>query len=63
MSSSLFNVLRFLAELGLPSLATLLAAIGTIWSLPVMVPVVATVIAVNTFVGALVGVRRSQYNS
>lgn len=63
MSSTQFNVLRSLAEIYLPTLATLVTAIGTIWSLPVAVPVVATIVAVNTALGAIVRYKRSQYNS
>lgn len=63
MTSKAFDRLRFLAEIGLPATSTLLTTIGVIWALPVMVPVVATVVAVNTFIGALVGIKRSNYNS
>lgn len=63
MNSKLFNTLRFATEVGLPALATLLTAIGVIWTLEVMVPIVATVVAVNTFIGAVVGVSRIQHQA
>lgn len=62
MNSKLFNKMRWMAEIGFPALSVLATAIGTIWGLPVMIPVVATLVAVNAFVGALVGVSRAEYN-
>lgn len=60
MSNKTFNILRFLAEVGLPALAALVGTIGTIWALPLTVPAVATVVALNVFVGALVGIKRNK---
>lgn len=63
MPSNTFDTLRFLAEIGLPALATALTSIGAIWSLSVMIPVVSTIVVINTLIGALVGVKRANYNS
>ena len=63
MNSQTFNILRSLAEIYLPTLATLVTAVGAIWSLPVAIPLVATILAVNTAIGAIVKYKRAQYNS
>ena len=63
MNSQTFNILRSLAEIYLPTLATLVTAVGAIWSLPVTIPIVATIVAVNTAIGAIVKYKRAQYNS
>lgn len=63
MDNQTFNILRSLAEIYLPTLATLVTAIGTIWNLPVLIPVVATIVALNTAVGAIVKLKRAQFNS
>ena len=62
MNSNTFNILRAMAEIYLPTLATLVTAIGAIWSLPVAIPIVATIVALNTAVGAIVKYKRAQYN-
>lgn len=63
MNSKTFNILRAMAEIYLPTLATLVTVVGSIWALPVAIPIVATIVALNTATGAVVKYYRAQYNS
>jgi hypothetical protein len=57
-----YKILKWVATIVLPAVVTLILAIGQIWSIPIAAPVALTVGAVNTFLGALVGVSISAYN-
>lgn len=61
MDNKTFDILRSLAEIYLPTLATLVTAVGAIWSLPVAIPIVTTIVALNTAIGAVVKYKRSQH--
>lgn len=51
-----YQLLKWLAMLGLPALSTLVLACGGIWGIGWAQPVAATITAVGAFVGALIGV-------
>lgn len=57
-----YDVLKWVCLIVLPSLATLYAGIGKIWSLPYVVEIPQTIIVVDAFLGALLGVSTIQYN-
>ena len=61
MSNNMYDKLKFTATIGLPALATLWSAVGIIWGIPYTEPIVATLVALNTFIGALIGVSSKQY--
>ena len=62
MSNSVYDVLKFIAQIVLPALATLWAALGKIWGWPPLVTeITATICAVDTFLGALLGISSMQY--
>ena len=63
MNSKAFNILRAMAEIYLPTLATLVAAIGAALSLPASATVVGVIVALNTAVGAVVKYYRAQYQA
>ena len=62
MKSETFEKLRFLAEVGFPALATLVLAVSNIWNLPYGQQIGTTIVAIGTFIGALVGISRNAYN-
>lgn len=62
MSNQAFDVLRLIGELILPALATLYAALGTIWGWPYIEAIVGTIAAVTAFIGAIVNGLRRVYN-
>lgn len=62
MSNSVYDVLKDIALIVLPALATLYAALAKIWSLPYEVAIPATIMAVDTFLGAILKISTNQYN-
>lgn len=61
-SDKVYNILKWIATVCLPALASLTLVIGQIWSLTDWtVPIGATIAAVATFLGALLGVSSIQY--
>lgn len=62
MSNKMYDLLRWIAQIGLPALGTLYFALAKIWGFPYATEVVGTITAVDTFLGALLGISTSQYN-
>ena len=57
-----YDILKWICTVALPALATLILAIGQIWNVSTWtVPIGATVAAVATFMGALLGVSSLKY--
>lgn len=61
MSNRAYDILKVICTIVLPAACTLIATIGGIWGFDVE-KIVLTVAAVNTFIGALIGVSSHQYN-
>lgn len=61
MSNQVYDILKFIAQVILPALATLYAALGKIWNWPLVTEVTATICAVDTFLGAILGISSAQY--
>lgn len=61
MSNQVYDILKFVAQIVLPALATLWAALGKIWGWPLVTEITATICAVDTFLGALLGISSMQY--
>ena len=63
MSNKVYDALRILGEIILPALGTLYAALAKIWGIfPYPSEVVATIVAVDTFIGAIVRIFKMQYD-
>lgn len=62
MSNKVYDILKFIAQIVLPAAATLWAALGKIWGWPLVTEITATICAVDTFLGALLGISSYQYN-
>ena len=61
MSNSLYDKLKFVAQIVLPAGATLYAALAGIWGLPYGTEITGTISAVDVFLGALLGISSAQY--
>ena len=62
MSNKTYDILKWISTVVLPALATLVLAIGQIWNVTVWtVPIGATIAAVATFMGAVLGISSIQY--
>ena len=57
-----YNVLKWVCMILLPALATLWFALGKIWGFTYLAEVEGTIIAIDTFIGALIGVSTLSYN-
>lgn len=62
LSNNVYDVLKFIAQIVLPALATLWAALGKIWGWPMVTEITATICAVDTFLGAILGISSMNYN-
>lgn len=62
MNNTLYNVLKWVAMVVLPALGTLYFALSTIWGLPFGEEVVGTITAVDTFLGAILGIASVNYS-
>lgn len=61
MSNKVYDVLKFVAQIVLPAVATLYATLGKIWGWPLVTEITATICAVDTFLGAILGISSMQY--
>ena len=58
----MYDKLKYLAQIVLPALATLYTGIAKIWGLPFIVEIPATIVAIDTFLGALLKISSNKYN-
>lgn len=57
-----YDILKWVALIVLPAIATLYGVLASIWGLPYGDQIVATITAIDTFMGALLGVSTYKYN-
>ena len=57
-----YDVIKYIALIGLPALGTLYFALASIWKLPYGQEVVGTITAIDTFLGALIGISAHNYS-
>ena len=62
LKNGTYNVLKFIALVFLPALATAYFAVAAIWHLPHTEQVIGTISAVDTFLGALLHVSTKSYS-
>lgn len=62
MSNKVYDILKWVAQILLPALGTLYFAIASIWGLPYAEQIVGTIVAIDTFLGALLGISTAKYN-
>lgn len=63
ITGKLYNGLKFVALVVLPAAATLYLALAGLWNLPSPEAVSGTIVAVDTFLGAILHISASNYNS
>ena len=61
--NKVYDILKWVCMVGLPALATLWFALGKIWGFPYLAEIEATIIAIDTFLGAVLGISSINYNS
>lgn len=61
MSNKVYDILKYVAQIVLPALATLYFALSSIWGFPYGEQIVGTITAIDAFLGALLGISTVQY--
>ena len=62
MGNRVYDVLKYIAQIVLPALATLYFALAKIWGFPYGSEIVGTLAAIDAFMGALLQISTNQYN-
>lgn len=62
MSNSMYDKLKWIAQILLPAVGTLYFALAQIWGFPYAEQIVGTITAVDCFLGALLGISTALYN-
>ena len=62
MSNKMFDVLKWCSILFIPALATLYKGLAVIWGLPFADEIPQTLIVIDTFLGAILGISTIDYN-
>lgn len=61
LSSSTYDTLKEIAMIWLPALATLVVAVFGIWGIPYAEQISGTIIAIDTFLGAILKISTINY--
>lgn len=61
MKNKTYDILKWVALVALPALATLYFALSGIWNFPYGEQIVGTITAIDTFLGALLGISSINY--
>jgi hypothetical protein len=61
MTNKVYDILKYIAQIVLPAVGTLYAALAPLWNLPYAEPIVGTIVAVDAFLGALLKISSDQY--
>lgn len=62
LDNKVYDVLKWVALVVLPAIATLYTALAGVWGLPFAEEIPATITAIDLFIGALLGVSTAKYN-
>ncbi len=62
MSNKLYDVIKFTAQIFLPALGSLYFALAGIWGFPAAEEVMGSILAADTFLGALLKVSSNAYD-
>lgn len=63
MSNKTYDILKYVAQIVLPAIATLYFALAGIWDFPYGEQIVGTITAVDTFLGVILGISTINYKS
>lgn len=62
MPNKVYDILKWVAQIVLPAIATFYFAIARIWDLPYGEEIVGTITAFDTLLGCLLGISTWEYN-
>lgn len=63
LSNNVYDALVYIAQIVIPALGTLYAALASLWGLPYATAIVGTLSAIDVFLGALLKISTNNYNS
>ena len=63
MNNKTYDILKYIAQIVLPALGTLYAALVPLWGFPYGDAIVGTIVAVDAFLGALLQISSNKYYS
>lgn len=63
MSNKVYDILKWVAMIVLPALAILYKALASTWGLPFPEQIPDTIVAIQLFLGTLLGVSSASYNN
>lgn len=61
LNNKTYDTLKYISLYVLPALATLILTLGSIWHIPYSEAIAGTVTAIDTFIGALIGISAKNY--
>jgi hypothetical protein len=61
ITGKLYDVLKWMAQVVFPALGTLYVALAALWGLPAPQAVAGTILAIDTFLGVLLGISQVAY--
>ena len=61
MNDKVYNILKWVAMIVIPAVGPLYSALAGIWSFPYGDQIVGTILAVDTFLGAILGISSATY--
>lgn len=62
LNNKTYDILKFIAQIVLPAVGTLYFALAGIWNFPYGEEILGTITAVDTFLGAILGLSSVNYN-
>ena len=62
MKNETYDVLKYVAQILLPAIATLYFAVANIWGLPYGEQIVGTITAIDAFLGVCLGISSDNYH-
>lgn len=63
LSNNAYDILKWITQLLLPALGTLYFALAGIWGFPYGEEIVGTLVAIDTFLGVILGISTAKYNA
>lgn len=62
LNDKVYDIIKYIAQYVLPAIGTLYFALAGIWGLPYREEIVGTITAIDTFLGAILGISTYSYN-
>ena len=62
LNDKVYDIMKWIAMVCLPAIGTMYFALAGIWGFPYGEQIVGTIMAIDTFLGALLGISSIQYN-